>query len=86
MVEPLLSENTASKAKVISDLGIDLLICGAISSFLSNMIAAYGILIIPFVTGKVNEVLNAYAKGKLQNPVIQFPIRAHTSRCGGANR
>jgi len=62
------SEVVSSKAIKIYTMGVKVVICGAISYFLANMIEAYGIRIIPFVAGDVNQVLDAYLKGNLPTP------------------
>ena len=63
----------SSKAIQIYNMGVKVIICGAISYFLANMIEAYGIRIIPFVAGDVNHVLDAYLKGNLPTPNFQMP-------------
>lgn len=66
--EPFDSELSLRRAGKLSDLGIKVLICGAISQPLANMVEAYGIHLIPFVVGGVNQVLDAYLKGILSSP------------------
>ena len=61
------------RAATLSDLHVKVLICGAISQVFTNMIEAYAIRIIPFVTGDVNKVLDAYLKGSLLNSDFQMP-------------
>ena len=46
-------------------LGIDVLICGAVSRPLVSMLTASNIEVIPFVSGPVDEVINAYINGRL---------------------
>ena len=57
----------------LKDLGIDVLICGAISRVLANMITASGIQLLPYVTGRVNDVLQAYLNGQLVQPQFIMP-------------
>ena len=71
--ETLHSEVLSSKATKIYTMGVKVVICGAISYFLANMIEAYGIRIIPFVAGDVNHVLDAYLKGNLPTQKFQMP-------------
>ncbi len=47
----------------LTELGIDTLICGAISRPLQAMVAAYGIQVIPFVAGNLEDVIRAWLKG-----------------------
>jgi len=53
------------KAFFMADLGIDILICGAISRPLAEAVAAYGIRLVPFVAGELHEVKGAWLSGKL---------------------
>ena len=71
--EPLPSKHPTAKAKVLFDLDINVLICGAISNFFANMIEAYGIRIVSFITGEVRQVLDVYAKGLLPHSSFQMP-------------
>ena len=70
---PLGSELPLSRVSKLSELGVNVLICGAVSGFFANMIEAHGIRIIPFVAGDVNQVLDAYLKGSLPMPALQMP-------------
>ncbi|MBN2399607.1 MAG: NifB/NifX family molybdenum-iron cluster-binding protein [Candidatus Aminicenantes bacterium] len=47
----------------LTELGIDTLICGAISRPLHAMVVAYGIQVIPFVAGNLEDVIRAWLKG-----------------------
>lgn len=71
--KPLDSASPFSRALTLSKLGVNVLICGAISRFFANMIEAQGIRIVPFVTGDVNQVLDAYLGGWLHQPSFQMP-------------
>ncbi|MFC1587690.1 NifB/NifX family molybdenum-iron cluster-binding protein [Planctomycetota bacterium] len=53
--------------------GADVLICGAISKPFAKMISGKGIEVIPFITGNVEEVLNAYFSGRLSEPGFFMP-------------
>jgi predicted Fe-Mo cluster-binding NifX family protein len=53
---------------------IETLICGAISEVPAHMADASGILLIPFITGNVEDVLNAYLSGRLgAAPMFRMP-------------
>jgi len=71
--EPFHSHLPSSKAIQTYNMGVKVVICGAISHFLANMIEAYGIRIIPFVAGDVNQVIDAYIKYNLPTPEFQMP-------------
>ena len=59
-------------AKLV-DLGVDVLLCGAISWPLASVLAASNIEAIPFVSGPVDEVLDAYLNGRLAEPRFLQP-------------
>lgn len=71
--EPFYSELPIHRAAKLSDLGVRVLICGAVSQPLANMVEAYGIHLIPFVAGDVNQVLDAYLKDILSFPNFRMP-------------
>ena len=48
------------KALRLAELGVDTLVCGAISNSLEAMIAAYGIRVVAFVSGDVAEVIQVF--------------------------
>ncbi|MBW2022585.1 MAG: hypothetical protein JRI51_06915 [Deltaproteobacteria bacterium] len=49
----------------LKGLGVELLICGAISSQLRNMLMALGIKVIPWISGQAEDVVRAYMDGSL---------------------
>ncbi len=57
----------------LKNLGVDVLICGAISQALANMVTASGIQVLPYVTGEVDNVLQAYLTGQLVQPQFTMP-------------
>lgn len=52
--------------------GIDVLICGAISRRLAGMVVASGVELLPYVTGRVDDVLRAYLVGQLVQPQFRM--------------
>ena len=66
-------ESPFSRAAKLSDLGVKVLICGAVSDQFANMIEANGIRIIPFVAGAIDEVLDAYLTGALSSSKFRMP-------------
>ncbi|MDO9542540.1 MAG: NifB/NifX family molybdenum-iron cluster-binding protein [Kiritimatiellia bacterium] len=68
-------ESSEPSAKVIrlTELGIDTLICGAVSRPLADMIVARGIKLIPFVAGETDQVAEAYLAGSLMNTAFAMP-------------
>ena len=67
------SELPHCRAAELFDLQVKVLICGAISQIFVNMIEAHEIKIFPFITGEVNQVIDAYLKGLLSAPNFQMP-------------
>jgi predicted Fe-Mo cluster-binding NifX family protein len=73
-VQVALSEqNALARLARVRDLGIDVLICGAVSQPLACAFMASGIQLLPYVTGKVNDVLKAYQAGELGLPQFMLP-------------
>ena len=52
------------KTAWLAELGVDALVCGAISKPLEEIISAYGIQVIAFVAGDLQEIIQAWACGK----------------------
>jgi len=71
--ESLGAEMPFPRASRLSQSGVNTLICGAISREYTNAIEFQGIRVIPFVTGDVNQVLDAYLKGYINRPCFQMP-------------
>jgi len=54
-------EKTSLLTETLNKLNIEVLLCGAISEIPSNIIIASGIALVPFISGNVEQVLEAYA-------------------------
>jgi predicted Fe-Mo cluster-binding NifX family protein len=61
------------KALRLKELGVNLLVCGAISRPLYALIVGYGIDVIPFVAGDLEEVIKAWLSGHVENVVFAMP-------------
>ena len=61
------------RAGQLKNLGVDVLVCGAISRVLANMVTASGIQVLPYVTGSIDDVLQAYLTGQLAKPEFSMP-------------
>jgi predicted Fe-Mo cluster-binding NifX family protein len=90
---PLRVQSLPERAGGLKRLGVNVLLCGAISRALANMVTASGIEVLPYVTGRVNEVLQAYFTGQLTQPQFTMPgcwpgARKGFGRCrrGGRGR
>ena len=68
-----IAESLNEKVKKFKDLGVNVLICGAISQTLANMVELSGILVLSYVAGRVDDVLEAYLRDKLPQPHLAMP-------------
>jgi len=69
----LAERNAFAKLNRLRELGIDVLICGAVSQPLACASVACGIRLLPYVTGRVDDVLKAYQAGQLGLPQFVLP-------------
>ena len=66
----------------IQRIGVDILICGAVSKPFLRLLRGYGITIIPEIAGKADDVLKAYFQGRLLNSDFLMPgCRRYSNRC-----
>ena len=72
------------RALYLRDWRADTLLCGAISRPVHEMIGAYGIRVVPFVAGEIDEVLQAWLDGMLASDRFAMPGRG-AGFCGGAD-
>lgn len=63
----------ANRARHIADLGVEVLICGAISRPLRLLLEAKGLEIIEPVCGRVEEILEAFLRGGLNDESFLMP-------------
>jgi predicted Fe-Mo cluster-binding NifX family protein len=61
------------KAHRLAELGVGTLVCGAISRPFQEMVAAYGIRVIPFVAGDLSDVIEAWLSGNLESDIFVMP-------------
>ncbi|MDD8026088.1 MAG: NifB/NifX family molybdenum-iron cluster-binding protein [Acidobacteriota bacterium] len=61
------------KAIRLAGLGVGTLVCGAISRSLREMVAAYGIQVVPFVAGDLRKVIQAWLKDGLKGDDFTMP-------------
>lgn len=72
--EAFLNEQEISKRCFhIQKLGIDILICGAVSRPFSEILAAAGVNVIPGISGAVEEIVAAYFDGTLNQAKYLMP-------------
>jgi predicted Fe-Mo cluster-binding NifX family protein len=61
------------KAHRLVELGVGTLVCGAISRPFQEMVAAYGIQVIPFVAGALGDVIQVWLSGNLKSDTFVMP-------------
>ncbi len=64
------AEQQLQKLQTLRESGIEVLICGAVSEIPANMIESSGIRLIPFISGSIDAVLQAFLKQQL--PAADF--------------
>lgn len=78
--EPMLSDDLLAKAARLAELGVDTLVCGALSQPLAAVLTSRGVRPIAFIAGTVEEVVEAYLTGRLESAQLAMP------GCGGRGR
>nr|MBC8360102.1 NifB/NifX family molybdenum-iron cluster-binding protein [Candidatus Desulfatibia profunda] len=71
--EPFDPELFSRLVNRLTELDITVLICGAISKVPANIIEASRIKLIPFISGKADDVLECYAQGIQIIPAFLMP-------------
>jgi len=66
-------EDLTRRCQHIHTLNVDILICGAVSYTFLQMLMASGLEVIQEISGRVEEVLDAYLKGNIYNPKFSMP-------------
>lgn len=67
------SQDVARRAVELSQYGVNVLICGAVSRPLEAALSAASIHVIPQTCGPVEEVLRAFAAGQLNDRAFLMP-------------
>jgi predicted Fe-Mo cluster-binding NifX family protein len=63
----------AQRALRLAELGVDTLVCGAISRPLHEMVVSSGIRVFPFVAGDLQEIIRAWRAGALRGDAFAMP-------------
>jgi len=61
------------RVQALRELGVEVLVCGAISRDLEERILAAGIEVVAEIRGPVGEVIRAFAEGGLTHPEFAMP-------------
>lgn len=57
----------------LSKMGVETLLCGAISSSFKRILSAYGIKVLPFLTGKTDEIVRGWLSGNIPDAHFSMP-------------
>ena len=63
----------AARTRRLAGLGVDVLVCGAISGPLAGMLTANGTKVVPWICGDVENVFQAFLRGRLSDPSFLMP-------------
>jgi predicted Fe-Mo cluster-binding NifX family protein len=74
------NDGLSARAARIASLGVEVLICGAISRPLELALVNRGVQVVPQTCGEVPDVLASFAKGKFSGKAFLMP------GCGGRRR
>lgn len=62
-----------AKLAALSNRGVGTLLCGAVSRLMAQQATAFGLRLVPFLAGAVEEVVAAYLAGRLPHPSLSMP-------------
>ncbi|NNL78380.1 MAG: hypothetical protein HKO68_18770, partial [Desulfobacterales bacterium] len=88
-LEPFNPNLPSHFADRLEAIGVEILICGAISQLPAYIIEVIGIELIPFITGNTDEVLERLAKNQPIVPEFLMPgcsFKNHKNYCNGKQR
>jgi len=68
------------RALRLAELGIDTLVCGAISGVMLKLVEAYGIKVVSFVAGDKQDVIQAWISGGIHDGFFCMPGCGHGHR------
>jgi len=69
----IVEAHPAARAGRVAGLGVNVLICGAISGPLESLLVAAGVRVIPQTCGAAEEVLRAFVSGQLTDEAFLMP-------------
>ncbi|HNR33504.1 MAG TPA: NifB/NifX family molybdenum-iron cluster-binding protein [Candidatus Hydrogenedentes bacterium] len=93
--EELPADSGHEKVARLRALGVEVLVCGAVSRPLADLVTASGIRLVPFVSGEFGEVMDAVIAGGVPSKAFSMPgcgcgrgrrLRARRGRCGPAQQ
>ncbi len=69
----LFEDQPAAIVRTLRELGVGMLVCGAISQFLERLVRVAGVRVVPRICGEIEAVIGACRDGKLDAPELQMP-------------
>ncbi|MBI5116570.1 NifB/NifX family molybdenum-iron cluster-binding protein [Candidatus Poribacteria bacterium] len=84
--ESLVECSFSGRISRLTELGVDVLLCGAISTPMAQAIEASGVRIVPWISGEVSEVLREFVVRKSMGKRFVMPGRQRCRRRAGNRR
>jgi len=83
--EPLGEGHPLARVRHLQELSVDVLLCGAVSAPVEQMLVAAGVRVIPYLCGPVDGVLQAFLSDRLRGRAFLMPGcgRRRHGRAGG---
>ncbi len=72
-LEAFANDQPEYKASRLVQLEVNTLICGAISRYYARVISTHRIKIIPFISGEIDDIIQAFLSDTLPNPRLVMP-------------
>lgn len=69
----LLSQNPLERAKELSGLGIEILLCGAISNVMEILLDGVNVQVVGFLCGDIESIVEAFISGNLSDARYWMP-------------
>jgi len=74
-LERLRSDAPVKKVLRLVEMGVDTLVCGAVSKPVYGILVAQGINVVGFVAGDLQQVVHAWLDGTISDPCFAMPGR-----------
>jgi len=71
--ESIATPTAANKIDRLVEMGVQTVICGAISEPLQHELTVRGVKVIGFVAGEIDEVVKSFLAGTLPTPLLSMP-------------
>ena len=84
-IEDFCFKSSVERAHYLKSCQVDVLICGAVSNLPAGMMELSGIRLFPFVTGRVNHIIQSFIRQEFPAASFKMPgcrQRAHRRRGG----